>query len=148
LRHAARVTVEIATRADIDLEAVRRVARGREGVQLAPVALERMDRARAAFLRLIDRPEVVVYGVTSDYGDRASVKLDASGRRAMAGRVPEIAISFGVPLPERVTRAIVLARLANLVDGHGAVSSPFAATVAALLDGDPLPSVPRHGNGG
>jgi histidine ammonia-lyase len=148
LRHAARVTVEIATRADIDLEAVRRVARGGEAVRLTPVALERMDRSRAAFLRLIDRPEVVVYGVTSDYGDRASVKLDASERRAMAGRVPEIAISFGTPLPERVTRAIVLARLANLVEGHGAVSSPFAKTVAALLDGDPLPPVPRRGNGG
>ena len=142
------MTVEIATRSDIDLEAVRRVARGGEAVELAPAALARIDRARAAFLRLIDRPEIVVYGVTSDYGDRASVRLDPSERRAMAARPHEIAISFGPPLPERVTRAIVLARLANLIEGHGAVSSPFAVAVAGLLDGDPLPPVPRRGNGG
>jgi histidine ammonia-lyase len=142
------MTVEIATRADIGLEAVRRVARGGEGVRIAPAARARIDEARAAFLRLIDRPDIVVYGVTSDYGDRASVRVDVAERRTMAARKHEIAIAFGEPLPERVTRAIVLARLANLIEGHGGVSSALAAGVAGLLDGDPLPAVPRHGHGG
>ena len=77
------MTVEIATRTDIDLEAVRRVSREGEAVRLAPASLARLDEARSAFLRLIDRPEIVVYGVTSYYGDRASVRLDAAGRREM-----------------------------------------------------------------
>jgi histidine ammonia-lyase len=142
------MTVELATRTDIDLEAVRRVARGGESVRIAPAARERIDAARAAFLRLIDRPDVLVYGVTSDYGDRATVRLDPVERRAMAARKHEIAIAFGEPLPERVTRAIVVARMANLIEGHAAVSSSFAAAVAGLLDGAPLPPVPRHGHGG
>jgi histidine ammonia-lyase len=142
------MTIEIATRDDIDLEAVRRVARGGESVRIAPAAQGRMDEARAAFLRLIDRPDILVYGVTSDYGDRASVRFEASERRAMAARKPEIALAFGVQLPERVTRAIVLARLANLVEGHGGVSSALAVAVSGLLDDGPLPGVPRHGHGG
>ena len=142
------MTIEIATRADIDLDAVRRVARDGEGVAIAPAARERMDEARAAFLRLIDRPDVVVYGVTSDYGDRASVRFDASERRAMAARKPEIALAFGVQLPERVTRGIVLARLANLIEGHAGISSALAVAVSGLLGDGPLPAVPRHGHGG
>jgi histidine ammonia-lyase len=142
------MTLEIASRADIDLEAVRRVSRAGETVRIAPAARARMDEARTAFLRLIDRPEVVVYGVTSYYGDRAGVRLDPAERRAMAARTPAIALAYGEPLPERVTRAIVLARLANLVDGHGAVSSGFGVAVAGMLDGAPLPPVPRHGHGG
>src|SRR5262249_55812738 len=58
------------------------------------------------------------------------------------------AASFGEPLPERVARGIVLARLANLVEGHAAVSGSVLKAVAELLDGGPLPPVPVQGNGG
>ena len=45
-------------------------------------------------------------------------------------------------------RAIVLARLANLVEGHAGARPRVAAAVAAMLDGGPLPAVPARGNGG
>jgi histidine ammonia-lyase len=52
-------------------------------------------------------------------------------------------------LPERVARGIVLARLANLIDGHAAVGGAVVAAVAGLLDGRrSLPAVPLQGNGG
>ena len=44
-------------------------------------------------------------------------------------------------------RAIVLARLANFVDGHAAVRAEVATEVAGML-GSPLPEVPGQGNGG
>ena len=72
-------------------------------------------------------------------------------RSARARRRPRglwTAASFGEPLPERVTRAIVLARLANLVDGHAGARPALALAVAAMLDGGPLPAVPARGNGG
>ena len=70
--------------------------------------------------------------------------------QARAARPPGLwtNASFGEPLPERVVRAIVLARLANLVDGHSAARPPVAAAVAAILNGGPLPAVPARGNGG
>ena len=51
--------------------------------------------------------------------------------------------AFGEPLPDRVVRAIVLARLANFVDGHAAVRAEVATEVAGML-GSPLPEVPAR----
>jgi histidine ammonia-lyase len=141
------MTVTLASRADITLEAVRRVAWGGEDVRVAPAALERADAARAAFLRLVARPDVTVYGVTSAYGDRAGVRLDGEERAQQALHAATVAGGFGEPLPERVARGIVLARLANLIDGHAAVSGRLVGAVAALLDGGPLPPVPARGHG-
>ena len=58
------------------------------------------------------------------------------------------ATSFGNPLPERVVRAIVLARLANFLEGHAATTPRIALAVAAMLDGGRLPAVPASGQGG
>ncbi len=57
-------------------------------------------------------------------------------------------MSYGDPLPERVTRAIALARLANFLGGHAAVRSEVAAAVADMLNRGPLPVVPAQSNGG
>ena len=54
----------------------------------------------------------------------------------------------GEPLPDRVVRAIVLARLANFLDGHAAVRGLVAQAVAGMLDGDRLPAVAVQSNGG
>jgi histidine ammonia-lyase len=58
------------------------------------------------------------------------------------------AVSFGDPLPRRVVRGIVLSRLTNFIEGHSGVTPGLAEAIAAMLDGRPLPDVPRHGNGG
>ncbi len=103
-----------------------------------------------SFLALIDNdPEITIYGVTSGYGQHARIRLDPAQRKAHARRPPlAAAASFGAVLPERVTRAIVLARLANFVEGHAAVTPELARRVAAMLDGGPLPEVPWQGQGG
>lgn len=136
-------------RADITLAAYREVAwRGRP-VRLHAGALARIGECRRGFEALIESDEdLVVYGVTTGYGQMASVRLDREQRRRMAARGRSAAAtSFGEPVPERLARGIVLARLANLVEGHAAVTPELAAAVAALLDGRPLPPVPALGNG-
>jgi histidine ammonia-lyase len=142
------MTVTLSTRSDITLESFHRVAWAGEGVRVAPAALGRADAARAAFLRLLDRPDVTVYGVTSGFGDLAGLRLSDEERRRQAARAAHVAAAFGEPLPERLARGIVLARLANLLDGHAAVSGGLIAAVAGLLDGGPLPAVPARGHGG
>jgi histidine ammonia-lyase len=142
------LTVVLRTRSDIDLDAYERVARHGEGVEVAPQALERMAACRRSFLALLERePELVVYGVTTGFGERAGDRLDAEERAALARQPPLTGSSFGEPLPEPVVRGIVLARLANFVDGHAAVRPELAIAVAVLLDGE-LPAVPLRGNGG
>jgi histidine ammonia-lyase len=143
------MTFELDTRDQIDLAAVRRVAWQGESVVLTSRAHERMAASRAGFMRLLEDPEVVIYGVTSGYGQLAHLRFDEEQRRRHAAQPPLApAASFGDPLPERVTRGIVLARLANYVDGHAAISPDLAVAVAAMLGGGSLPPVPSEGNGG
>ena len=140
--------IVLSSRQEITLDAYERVAWNGEPVQVAPEALSRAAAAREGFLRLAARPDVTIYGVTSGYGDRAGGRLDGEDRHRQSIAAARRAASFGEPLPERVARGIVLARLANLIDGNSAVSPRLVEAVAALLDDDPLPRVPAQGNGG
>jgi histidine ammonia-lyase len=145
------MSVTIATRADITPDAVRRVAWEGEDVELAPAALERMDRAHASFTafveaRIAEDPGALIYGTTTAPGDGAAVALTAEAQARRPTRL-WTAHAFGAPLPDRVARGIMLARLANFVDGHAAVRAHVATAVTAML-GAPLPEVPAQGNGG
>jgi histidine ammonia-lyase len=145
------MTLRLATRADLSLDAVRRVAWEGDGVELAPAALERIDECHAAFAalvaaRLAEDQGALIYGTTTAPGDGAAVPLTPEAQARRPTRL-WTAHSFGAPLPERVVRAIVLARLANFVEGNAAVRSEVARAVVAMLD-EPLPEVPADGNGG
>jgi len=144
------VTLTVDTRRDLTLAAVHRVAWTGESVALAPAAVARMEAARARFMALLeDDPDITIYGVTTGFGQMARQKLSPDQRRAQAARPPIApAASWGDPVPDRVARAIVLARLANFVDGHAAVSPHVAQAVAAMLDAETQPLVPARGQGG
>ena len=143
------MTVTINAHSDLTLEAFGRVAWDKEGVTLGPPVLQKLKAARADFLELIDQPNITIYGVNTGYGQRAKNRLDAQGRRDQASQPTHYrASSWGDPLPDRVVRGIVFARLANFVDGHAAVSPHVAEGVAAML-ADPLqPLIPARGQGG
>jgi histidine ammonia-lyase len=145
------MTLALATRTDIDLDAVRRVAWEGEGVAFTTEALARMDDSHASFMALVEAriaadPGALIYGTTTAPGDGAAVALTAEAAARRPTRL-WTAHAFGEPFPDRVVRAIVLARLANFVDGNAAVRADTAREVVAMLDA-PLPEVPSQGNGG
>lgn len=82
------MTVTLNSRADFTLGAAHRVAWGGEGVVLGGTSQHAMAEARARFMRLIDDPDIVVYGVTSGYGQNAKVRLTPDQRKAHANRPP------------------------------------------------------------
>ncbi len=142
----------IRTRREITLELVHAVAWRGAGLEIAPEALALMDRRHESFEALVsDRvrqdPQALIYGVTSAPGDAAAAALSDD---AKAGRPDRLwtAVSFGEPLPDRVVRAIVLARLANFLDGHAGVRGLLARAVAGMLADPELPTVPSQSNGG
>ena len=144
------MTVLVETRADFTLETARRVAWNGEGVELGTKALAAMQQGRQRLERILDHdPEVTIYGVTTGVGHYARKKLSSDEREQWANlSMARIAASWGDPLPERVVRAIVFARLINFVEGHAAISPEIAQAVAAMLAEDGLPAVPVQGQGG
>ncbi|SMF51251.1 histidine ammonia-lyase [Tistlia consotensis] len=144
------MTLDLVSRSDFTLESYRAVAWDGRPVRFGAAALARMADCRAQFLRLLDSdPDVTIYGVTSGYGSRADRRFGPEERREHARQPPfGVCVAFGPPLPQRVARGIVFARLANYVEGHAAVSPELAAAVAGLLDGTPLPAVSAMGQGG
>jgi histidine ammonia-lyase len=146
------MTVMVESRADLTLAALSRVAWDGERVEIGPRALAVMDRCHDSFKALVEAlqaadPGAMVYGVTTGPGDWGGTRL---AEEALASRPKRVwtAASFGEPLPPRAVRAIVFARLANLVEGHAAARGEVARAVAALLEADNLPAVPAEGNGG
>lgn len=142
--------IPLAGRADFSLEHFRRAAWGGESVAFTPQALDRMKESRVQFLALIDSdPDITVYGVTSGYGQFARLRYTPAERKAQAGKPPYGPyVAFGPPLPERVARGIVFARLTNFVEGHSAISPGLASAIAQMLADGPLPKVSMLGQGG
>lgn len=140
----------LTTREDVNLDTVFRVAWKKDAVKISDAALLRIAECRASFLKLIESdPPPVIYGVTTAMGELASRKLEHDERDRHARiKAFAAATSFGDPLPERVVRAIVLARLTNFLEGNAATTPRMALAVAAMLDGGPMPAVPSQGQGG
>jgi histidine ammonia-lyase len=74
------MSVLVASRADVSLDALRRVAWEGEAVEVSPAALARMDRCHAASValveaRLAEDPDALIYGITTAPGDGAAVAL-------------------------------------------------------------------------
>lgn len=143
------MTLHIDGRADLTLEAFARVAWRGERVVLTDRARAVIADMRAAFLRYTARQSGAIYGVTSGYGPNARRQMDEEEQRRFHARALAVgAASFGDLLPERVVRGILFARLANLVEGHGATSTRIVEAVVAMLNGErPVPPVPADGNG-
>lgn len=144
--------IVLADRGDITLGAVTRIAWRGARVTLDEGARRRMDECAAAFDGLVRErvradPQALVYGVTSAPGDAAGAALDPEGRARRPSHL-WTAMSYGEPLPERVTRAILLARLANFLGGHAAVRARVAEAVVAMLNDEAPPAVPSQSNGG
>lgn len=142
------MVVHLRHRSDITLDAFRRVAWLGESARIDPETLVDIDGYRQEFLDLLAAdPTVKVYGVNVHAGDGSSRHLSDDDKQQYLKGLGS-GVSFGSPLPERVTRGIVLARLASFLDGNAAVRSILAQHIAAMTERTSLPKVPAHGNGG
>ena len=132
--HSAPTTASVITLAgpgDLTREAVEAVAWGGRRLALAPAALERVAAGQAELAALVAGGERL-YGVSTGTGWLVSVDLDADAqadhqRNLLLGR------AVGGPpwLPAEEARAVLVARLGNLVSGHAGF----------------VPAVPRRGVG-
>jgi histidine ammonia-lyase len=133
---------------DLTLDEVLRVARAREGVELAPEAVERVRRGRAVVDRLLAEGKSV-YGLNTGVGVRKRVAVANADQDAFNRRlILEHRVGQGPAAPDDVVRAMTL-RLANgLARGSAGVRLELVEHVIAALNNGAIPSVRLLGSYG
>jgi histidine ammonia-lyase len=93
--------------------------------------------------------EAVVYGVTTGFGQLASVSVPAAdAARLQINLLRSHAVGSGPPLDEEVVRAMLVLLAASLRRGHSGVGPELVELVLALLERDVIPAVPSRGSVG
>jgi histidine ammonia-lyase len=144
------VTAVVNRRADFTLDSFRRVAFGREDVEIGSLARDAMAAARRGFLALLDSDRTAfIYGVTTRPGVEVATAVPPEQQHEHARLFrAESGYGFGGGChSEQVVRGMVFARLVDFVEGHAKVRPELADRVAALLRA-PLPCVPLGGQAG
>jgi histidine ammonia-lyase len=128
-----------------ELEAV---ARGAAAPPLDRADRERMDAARAVVETAVDS-EVPVYGVTTGFGQLASVRVTGGqAARLQVNLLRSHAVGAGPPLEEEVVRGMLLLLAASLRRGYSGTRPELVELVLGLLEHDVLPVVPSRGSVG
>ena len=132
----------------LTLEEIREVAAGRARIELAPAALERVERARA----LVDRTaagDVPTYGINTGFGTLSEVRIDRKDLRTLQRNLlVSHAAGVGQPLPLPEARALLLLRANVLAKGHSGVRPRTLQLALEMLNRDVVPVVPERGSVG
>jgi histidine ammonia-lyase len=139
--------ITLAGHRDLTREAAEAVAWGGEPLALAPAALERVANGQAELAGLL-AGGARVYGVNTGMGWLASVDLDPAAqeghqRNLLLGR------AVGGPpwLEAAEVRALLMARLGNLLSGHAGVGPELCRFLVDRVNDGFVPAVPRGGAG-
>ena len=132
----------------LSLEDVLKVARQGYKVELSPEAGKAVGKAAALVERWASSDQVV-YGITTGFGDLASVKISPKDRRTLQENLLRShACGLGPPYPVDVTRAIMLLRINTLSRGYSGISLPTLNALINMLNERIHPLIPRQGSVG
>jgi histidine ammonia-lyase len=132
----------------LDLEDVAAVARSGKDVVLSAAARERMEASRATVADLVAMG-APVYGVTTGFGDLATVRIDpGDARRLQENLLISHAVGVG-PLHDRDTvRAMLLLRANTLARGDSGCRPDLVTRLLDFLRTGLHPCVPEQGSVG
>ncbi len=135
-------------RRPLTLEEVREVAVDGRRVELAPVAVKRIERAREFLLGQIEKGGAI-YGVNTGFGLLSNVRIpDADLETLQYNLLRSHAVGTGPAIPDEAVRAMLLLRAANLAAGHSGVSLKLVQHILTLLNRGVCPIIPEQGSVG
>jgi histidine ammonia-lyase len=138
----------VLTGADLTIDDVESVARGRRRATLDDAARARMQESRDLIERLVDAGEVV-YGVTTGFGDLANrFVAPADAPRLQENLLMSHAAGVGEPLDQEIVRAMLLLRANTLALGHSGCRPLLVDRLLAFLELGIHPVVPAQGSVG
>src|SRR5262249_19422715 len=130
------------------LEEILQVARGEAAIELAPSAVERVERSRA----LVDQVaagEQPSYGINTGFGTLAEVRVDRKDLRALQRNLLlSHAAGVGPPLSIAEARALLLLRINVLAKGFSGIRLPTVSLAVEMLNRGVVPAVPERGSVG
>ncbi|MFZ0012772.1 MAG: aromatic amino acid ammonia-lyase, partial [Acidimicrobiia bacterium] len=139
-------TVEI-SQSDLTLEEVLSVAEGAP-VKLTEATFELIGRSRDVVDKAVERGDAI-YGVTTGVGHARDQRLPHEALAAMQPFLVEMHLgALGEPLPVRLVRAGMVARLNGFARGGAGVSMDVVRTLETMLNRGVHPIVPRFGSVG
>lgn len=132
----------------LTLEDVLRVARDGWGVELDEEAARKVEEASAA-VKAWENSDDVVYGITTGFGDLATVNISRKDRRLLQENLLKShACGVGEPFSEEITRAMMLLRINSLIRGFSGISLTTLHQFVAFLNLGITPVVPSQGSVG
>ena len=138
----------VLTGQDLTLEAVEAVARHGAPATLASEARQRMARSRAVIEAIVERGEAV-YGVTTGFGDLATVRIDpADAARLQENLLISHAVGVGPHFDVATVRAMLVLRANTLARGSSGCRPELVERLLAFLEQDIHPVVPEQGSVG
>lgn len=137
-------------RAPLTLDDVHDVAQGRATLVLDPdpAFRERIARSARHVGETLAR-DGVIYGVTTGYGDSCTVEVADDLVRQLPLHLTRFhGVGLGRILTPQETRAVMVVRLASLVQGWSGVRLELIELLLAMLANDILPMIPAEGSVG
>ncbi|MCD8163657.1 MAG: histidine ammonia-lyase [Synergistaceae bacterium] len=132
----------------LTLQDVVNVARKGYKVEIAPEAKEQIKECAASVSECVKEGRVV-YGITTGFGDLASVVIPRDkGRQLQENLLLSHACGYGEPYPEDVVRAIMLLRINTLTRGFSGISLETLQQMVDYLNLGIHPVVPTQGSVG
>jgi histidine ammonia-lyase len=133
---------------DLTFEQLNAVALAGEKVELAPVAIERMNASRKVVERVVTSGETA-YGINTGFGKLASVRISTEQvRQLQVNLVRSHACGVGAPLSEPEVRAMMLLRANALAKGLSGIRPQVVNTLCQMLNARVHPLIPSQGSVG
>lgn len=123
-----------------------KVARGKEKVEICPLALPRIKASRDMVEKVV-KEKKVVYGITTGFGKFSDVSISEEDSKLLQKNlIMSHACGVGAPFNEEAVRAMMLLRLNALTVGNSGVSQNTLETLKSFLNLNIIPVVPSKGS--
>ncbi len=133
---------------DLTLDDVRQVVHEQRPILLQPEARLAIDRARAVVEDVVENNRVA-YAVNTGVGKLADLHIAPDAiRRLQVNLMRSHAAGVGEPLPEDVTRGMILLRANSLAKGFSGVRAVVIDTLCEMLNRGVHPVIPSQGSVG
>lgn len=132
----------------LTIEDVRDVAISGKSVGLSKDAQQAIDRCHKFLLEQAASGETF-YGINTGFGAMARIKIDTSQLSELQYNILRShAVGTGNPIPDEVSRAMLLLRAASLAHGNSGVSRALVDQIIVLLNKGITPIIPEQGSVG